>query len=230
MATGKNSFILYKDYVHAVDLLTNEQSGKLLKHILNYVNDFDPVESDPIVRIAFEPIKQQLKRDLKQWRSEKKRRSAAGKIGGKKSGEIRRSKTKQNKAIVHSASKNEANEAVTVFETVIVNDTVTTNNINIKPDENFKIDLPELKINTAIEYLSRTRKTQADRELVLSLWTAFKEKNFTGEKSYSSEAKIFAHFFETLKFEKINGTHQQTFNSKTKPGTSEARTEALKKW
>jgi len=211
MANGKKSFVLYCDLVHSIELLTNEQAGKLLKHILNYVNDFDPVENDTIVRIAFEPIKQQLKRDLKDWKLERKRRSVAGKRGGIKSGETRRSKAKPDEAKGSSASKNEANEAVTV------NDTVTVNGNVIR---SIDIELPEMKINNAIEYLSRTRKTTADRDLVLSLWTAFKEKIFTGEKSYATEAKIFGHFFETLKFEKING--QQSFGV-NKRGTSEKR-------
>ena len=102
----------------------------------------------------------------------------------------------------------------------VIDNVSTIQNIDI----DFDLQLPEMKINNAIEYLSRTRKTEADRDLVLTLWTAFKEKNFTGEKFYKSEAKIFGHFFETLKFEKINGTHQQ------KPGTSAARVDALKKW
>lgn len=114
MATGKKSFVLYTSYIHAIELLTDDQAGKLLKLIFNYVNDLNPEENDVIVKLAFEPIKQQLKRDLIEWRSERKRRSAAGKVGGLKSGEARRSKAKQNEVIVHSASKNEANEAVDV--------------------------------------------------------------------------------------------------------------------
>jgi len=67
MAQGKKSFILYADLIHTVKKLPTEQAGKLLLHILEYVNDLNPETDDLMVEIAFEPIKQQLKRDLKGW-------------------------------------------------------------------------------------------------------------------------------------------------------------------
>lgn len=81
MAENKKSFVLYCDLLHTVGHLTDEQAGKLFKHVLNYVNDKDPQTDDVIINLAFEPIKQQLKRDLKKWVGEKKQRSAAGKKG-----------------------------------------------------------------------------------------------------------------------------------------------------
>ena len=67
MANGKKSFILYCDIIHIVNHLDNEKAGVLFKHILEYVNDKKPVCDDPFVNLAFEPIKQQLKRDLQKW-------------------------------------------------------------------------------------------------------------------------------------------------------------------
>jgi len=64
MATDKKSFLLYCDIIHTIEKLTDEQAGKLLKHILRYVNDQDPTAEDVLTEIAFEPIKQSLKRDL----------------------------------------------------------------------------------------------------------------------------------------------------------------------
>lgn len=215
MAKDKSSFILYTDLLATVSKLTDKKAGVLFKTILEYVNDLNPEITDMLIQVAFEPIKQQLKRDLKKWEGEIKDRSKAGHLGGIKSGEVRRSKMKQKEANEASALKSkqtEANEAV--YVNVLVNDTVIVNEekyINIKPDENFKLELPEQKINSAIEYLHYTKKIEADRNLILSLWTVFKEKNFTGENFYKSKAKIFTHFLETLKFENINGTHQQTF-------------------
>ena len=221
MAAGKKSFVLYSDYKDVFSELSDKDAGQLIKHIFSYVNDENPVTENPLVKLSFIPIKNQLKRDLVDWEHTRAERSESGRIGGIKSGEARRSKLKQNEAQLQNAKQTEANEAVNV--TVNVNDTVTKiQNIDI----DFALELPEMKINNAIEYLSRTRKTEADRDLVLTLWTAFKEKNFTGEKFYKSEAKIFGHFFETLKFEKING-HPIT---STKLGTSEARNNAVTKW
>lgn len=75
MATDKKSFLLYCDLIHTVDQLTNEQAGDLFKHILKYVNDQDPQTDNVITRIAFEPIKQALKRDLLKYESIRQRNS-----------------------------------------------------------------------------------------------------------------------------------------------------------
>lgn len=81
MAENKKSFILYSDQVSLFNQLPDEIAGKLIKHIFAYVNDENPTTSDLLLNVAFEPIKLQLKRDLKQWESERLTRSAAGKKG-----------------------------------------------------------------------------------------------------------------------------------------------------
>lgn len=75
MATDKKSFVLYCDLIHTIDQLTNEQAGDLFKHILKYVNDQNPQTDNVITRIAFEPIKQALKRDLLKYESIRQRNS-----------------------------------------------------------------------------------------------------------------------------------------------------------
>jgi hypothetical protein len=64
MAKDKNSFLLYCDIIHTVEKLNDAQAGKLFKHILKYVNDQNPTPEDIVTEIAFEPIRQSLKRDL----------------------------------------------------------------------------------------------------------------------------------------------------------------------
>ena len=64
MAQDKKSFILYADLIHVTEKLTNEQAGILLKHVLRYVNDQNPVAPDQFTEVIFEPIRQNLKRDL----------------------------------------------------------------------------------------------------------------------------------------------------------------------
>lgn len=75
MATGKKSFLLYCDIIHTVEQLTDAEAGELFKHILRYVNDQNPIAPSTITRIAFEPIKQSLKRDLDRYESICKRNS-----------------------------------------------------------------------------------------------------------------------------------------------------------
>lgn len=73
MAENKKSFLLYCDLIHTVEQLTDEQAGDLFKHILRYVNDQEPQTENVITRIAFEPIKQSLKRDLQKYEDIRKR-------------------------------------------------------------------------------------------------------------------------------------------------------------
>lgn len=70
MAKEKNGFVLYCDVIHTAEKLTDEQAGKLFKHILRYVNDENP-ECDFVTEIAFEPIKQTLKRDLVKYENKR---------------------------------------------------------------------------------------------------------------------------------------------------------------
>jgi ribosomal protein L11 len=84
MATDKKSFILYCDLIHTVNKLPDETAGKLLKHILAYVNDLNPETEDLLVEVAFEPIKQAMKRDLKKWETEINRKSQGAILGNLK--------------------------------------------------------------------------------------------------------------------------------------------------
>ena len=75
MATDKKSFLIYCDIIHTVEQLTDEQAGDLFKHLLRYVNDLNPQSDSVITKIAFEPIRQALKRDLDKYESIRKRNS-----------------------------------------------------------------------------------------------------------------------------------------------------------
>lgn len=67
MAENKKSVLLYCDIIHTVKELSDEEAGKLFKHYLEYINDLNPSAPDKLTQIVFEPIKQNLKRDLKKW-------------------------------------------------------------------------------------------------------------------------------------------------------------------
>jgi len=76
---GKKSFILYCDQRDLFDQLSDEQAGQLIKHIYSYVNDENPISKNQIINLAFTPIKQSLKRDLKKWEKQHKQRIEAAK-------------------------------------------------------------------------------------------------------------------------------------------------------
>jgi hypothetical protein len=137
MAENKKSIVIYSDWQSIFEQLDDLEAGKLIKHFFNYVNDKNPELEDRLLKMAFEPMKLQLKRDLSKWEQTKLRRSEAGKKGGLKSGEVR--KNEANEAIASNDKQNEANEAVTVNDIVTVNGTVTVTDIlSEKEKENLK--------------------------------------------------------------------------------------------
>ena len=115
MAENKKSFVLYSDQRTLIELLNNEQAGVLLKHIFAYVNDENPICTDQLINIAFEPIKQQFKRDLVKWNKTKEGRSIAGKASAeaKKLNKIQQTSTNVNK-VQQSSTKSTVNDNVNV--------------------------------------------------------------------------------------------------------------------
>ena len=123
MAEDKKGFILYADQKELFSQLPDELAGKLIKHIMAYVNDEDPVSDDIVINIAFTPIKLQLKRDLIKFEETKGRRSIAGKIGAEK-----RWQTIANDGNRIQAIANDSKPKQTIAK-IAVNDNV---NVNVK--------------------------------------------------------------------------------------------------
>lgn len=115
---GKKSFVLYTDQREVFDELSDEDAGKLIKHIFAYVNDEDPITEDKLLKVAFLPIKTQLKRDLKIWDEKKSQRAEAGKKGGL----AKSSNAKQSLAKPSNATNDVANLPVNVNVNDNVND------------------------------------------------------------------------------------------------------------
>jgi hypothetical protein len=124
MATGKKSFILYCDLIHEVDHLTDEEKGKLFQHLLEYVNDMNPVLEDRVLLGSWKHIQRQLKRDLLKYEDIKEKRSEAGKASAEK-----RKQATTNPTSVESVEQTPTNPTVNGTDTVTVNvnDTVTVN-------------------------------------------------------------------------------------------------------
>lgn len=78
MAKDKKSVLLYCDIIHTVEELDDVDAGLLFKHYLRYINDQNPEPPSKLIKIVFEPIKQNLKRDLKKWESKQEKFSQAG--------------------------------------------------------------------------------------------------------------------------------------------------------
>lgn len=131
---GKKSFVLYTDQKEVFDELTDEDAGKLIKHIFAYVNDENPEQTDKLLKIAFLPIKTQLKRDLVIWDEKKQQRAEAGRMGGLAKAS-KASNASEILAKPSNAKQSLANLAVNVNGNVNVNDNV---NVNVTNKESAK--------------------------------------------------------------------------------------------
>lgn len=117
MAENKKGFVLYADQKSIIDMLPNEKAGELIKHIFAYVNDENPINDDPLILMAFEPIKLQLKRDLIKWEDTRSKRSKAGTISAEK----RKQQNEHMLTHVESVEHNSTNPTVIVKDNVNVN-------------------------------------------------------------------------------------------------------------
>jgi hypothetical protein len=140
MAENKKSFILYCDQKGVWDKLDDAQAGRLVKHIIAYVNDENPVAPDFVTELAFEPIKQSLKRDLRKWEKQQEQRVEAG----KRSAEIRQRNA--TKASDRSTTVNERSISSTVNGSVNGSVSVNDNEINtLSLDSDFEMQENTLK-------------------------------------------------------------------------------------
>lgn len=112
MAVDKKSFILYSDLIHTVNKMPSDKAGDLFKHILSYVNDEEPQTDDLIIQLTFEPIKQQLKRDLKKYEGIKNKRSEAGKESARLRALKKEQQKQQKSTSVESVEQTSTNPTV----------------------------------------------------------------------------------------------------------------------
>ena len=91
MAKDKKAFVAYCDWLESFEELTDEEAGKLIKHLLRYVNDQNPEPPDRITQMCFIPIKQSLKRDLRKYEE----RAERSRMNGAKGGRPKTQKTQQ---------------------------------------------------------------------------------------------------------------------------------------
>ncbi len=166
MAENKKSFVLYSDYNEVFNELSDIDAGQLIKHILKYVNDENPITENPIVKVSFIPIKLQLKRDLIKYEDKKEQWSLAGKA----SAESKR--LKKINGINERTTESTNVENVTTESTVTVNDNVTVNVIN-------KIDYEAL---LQVLNLSFGRSFQVINKKVRSSYEARLKEGYTKEQ------------------------------------------------
>ena len=179
---GKKSFVLYSDVKNVLDLLPDEQAGKLFKIIVEYVNDNDPETDDALVKLAFAPIKAQLKRDLDKWQGIRGKRSEAG----KKSAKVRAEQRETTLTSVKSVKQTPTNDQQTPTNST-VNDNVNDNvnvivNENVNATNNLKSRKTSFGVNLK-PYLEQFGETMLKE--FFEYWTEHNEKGKKMRFEYS---------------------------------------------
>jgi len=107
----KQSFVLYHDIREPLELLTDEERGRLLSAILNYSEFGELPDFTGALQMAFVFVRKALDRDAAKWSEKRDKRAEAGRIGGLKSGEARR-RQMANEADGSFPEQRQATEAV----------------------------------------------------------------------------------------------------------------------
>lgn len=149
MANNKKSFTAYCDWIEIFEELTDNEAGKLVKHLLRYVNDLNPEAPDRVTKLTFTPIKNTLKRDLKKWQEKReKNRENARKRWDKKD------------ATACDRIKNDANNAVSV--------SVSVSDINNNSAE-VKTSTPQIDFKKLLDFINlKTKRTGKDKFRIIN--------------------------------------------------------------
>ena len=125
----KESFVLYSEQRELIDILSDEEAGKLFKNIFKYVNGEIP-QLNGAVQMAFISIRQQLDRNAAKYEAKKEKLRQNGLKGGrpKKNSTQNKSNGFSENQMVNLESK----------KSLYVNDNVNVNDNNI-------IDISETK-------------------------------------------------------------------------------------
>jgi len=187
MAENKKSVLLYCDIIHTVEQLDDSDAGLLFKHYLRYINDQNPEPPSKLVQIVFEPIKQNLKRDLLKWESTISQRSDAGKKGmAKRWNNTVITPITNDNTVITPITKITVKDNVTVKDTVTVKD-IKKNTYNPPTLELVRLyfienGYSETSANKAYEYYnsanwhdSNGKKVKNWKQKMQGVW--FKEEN-----------------------------------------------------
>ena len=203
MAKDKKSFLIYCDIIHTVQHLTDEEKGKLFQHLLEYVNDLNPILNDRLLTAVFEPIKQQLKRDLVKYESICNRNSKNGALGG------RPKKAKKPNGLFGNPEKPKKADTDT--------DTDTDNeSINTFTHESFLLWFKDCREYLGLKFNVK-KLSFSDKQLfnelkdytIQDFKTAF--SNFSKDKYYKDNNLLFpAYFLKTETFTKYLNAEVKT--------------------
>ena len=124
MAKDKKSFIAYCDWLESFEELSDDEAGRLAKHLFRYVSDLNPEAPDKLTKMCFIPIQQSLKRDLKKYEGYIDKQRDNGKLGGRPKNP---KEPKEPTALFGNPTEPKKADSVSVNDSVNVNDNDSVN-------------------------------------------------------------------------------------------------------
>lgn len=209
MAENKKSFVLYADLLRSIEHLTNEEKGILFNHLLEYVNDKNPVLEDRLLLTAWKPIENQLKRDLIKFEETKENRSINGRLGNLKRWNFdlytkvieNQIDIKEAEAIANSRKLSPPDSTLSqtvanVADNVNVNDSVNVNdNVNVNKKRVVNKFTPPPKIDVVNYFVENGYK----QEVAIKAWNYYetgKWKDGSGKQVKNWKQKMQSVWFK----------------------------------
>ena len=240
MTTEKKSAIIYSDWIEQFESLSDEEAGKLIKHLMRYINDLNPKAPDRMTELLFIPIQQCINRDKAKWNERAKRSRTNGHKGGRP--QIKEDITQDNLENPVGYFETQETQEVILKPTkpdndngnvnVNVNDNVN-GNVNVNGNDNgndngksnpekldliFPFDTENFKSawNNWLQYRSEKRKPLKS---ILEQQSALKKlSQFDEEFAIGLIETSMGNGWTGLVFEKTKEQYEQYKNSRTKIG------------
>lgn len=138
-----DSFILYTSYYALIEGLTDEQLGQLTRAIFLYARDGKIIKLDPVVRMAFGFIIDDIKRNKAKYEEKVERWRANGRKGGAPKGNQNARKKQpvgceNNQEVKKTTQNNQEVKKTTLYDNdnVYVNEYVDDNDVSKETDNN----------------------------------------------------------------------------------------------
>ena len=179
MAENKKSIIVYAEWIELFEELEDQEAGRLIKHFFRYVNDQAPEAPDRITKLAFIPIQQTLKRDLKKYETYIDKQKANGKKGG-------RPKTQKTQAFILKPKK---------ADNVNDNDNDNVNDIYLKEKETYNFGNELFNDPGWLENICRKNKIPMDQDYKIKKYLENFDTKLVSELENKTNKKDYASHF-----------------------------------
>lgn len=194
MEKSKKSFVMYGSWSSAIEKMSNEQAGQLLKAIYALQDDENAEPEDPSVSFVFEIIKDKLFEDAREWEKAKQRRSESGKKGMEKRwSEDKRTITNDNTAITNDNTVITNDNSVI---TPITNDNTVTESITpITVSVSGSVSVSDsVSVNESPSETEREKQAKEKRKR-FSAPSVDEVRDYCRERGNSIDAETFVDFY-----------------------------------